>query len=102
MSRRTWSADEKLAVILEMLKGQETVTALCARHGVALSQVYRWRDAFLERGQLGLKDQRNPKHRDPIQEEVRQLRELAGSQALIIDAQKKLAGMPEFRQNGGW
>lgn len=102
MSRRTWSADEKLAVVLAMLQGQETVTALCARHGVALSQVYRWRDAFLERGKLGLKDQRNPKHRDPVHEELRRLRELAGAQALIIDAQKKLVGVPVFGADGRW
>jgi len=66
-------------VVLEMLKGQESVTSLCHRHGVAMSQAYRWRDAFLERGKLGLKDERNPKHRDPVKEELRALRELAGS-----------------------
>lgn len=100
--RRTWKVEEKLAVVLEVLKGQESVSSICHRHGVAMAQVYRWRDTFIERGKLGLKDQRNPKYRDPVQEEMRHLRELAGSQALIIDAQKKLAGMPEFRKNGGW
>ena len=99
--RRTWKLEEKLAVVLELLKGEESVTSLCHRHGVAMAQAYRWRDAFIERGKLGLKDQRNPKHRDPVQEENRRLRELAGSQALVIDAQKKLAGMPVFGQNGG-
>ena len=29
-----------------MLKGQESVASLCHRHGVAMSQAYRWRDAF--------------------------------------------------------
>src|SRR3989338_2405680 len=101
-SRRTWKPDEKLAVVLEMLQGQEPVAALCHRQGVAMAQVYRWRDAFLERGKLGLKDQRNPKHRGPVQEELRRLRELAGAQALIIDAQKKLAGMPAFGPSGNW
>ena len=100
--RRTWKLEEKLAVVLELLKGEESVTSLCHRHGVAMAQAYRWRDAFIERGKMGLKDQRNPKHRDPVQEENRRLRELAGSQALIIDAQKKLAGMPMVGQNGGW
>ena len=99
--RRTWKVEENLAVVLELLKGEESVTSLCHRQGVAMAQAYRWRDAFIERGKLGLKDQRNPKHRDPVQEENRRLRELAGSQALIIDAQKKLAGMPVFGQNGG-
>ena len=49
---------------------------------------------------MGLRDQRNPKHRDPVKEELRALRELAGSQALIIEAQKKLAGLPGFGSNG--
>ena len=102
MKRRMWTAEEKLAVVLEVLKGQESVASLCHRHGVAMAQAYRWRDAFIERGKMGLKDQRNPKHRDPVQEENRRLRELAGSQALIIDAQKKLAGMPMVGQNGTW
>ena len=52
MSRRTWTLEEKLSVVLEMLKGQESVTSLCHRHGVAMSQVYRWRDAALQRGKI--------------------------------------------------
>ena len=100
MSRRSWTVEEKLSIVLEMVKGQESITSLCHRHGVAMSQVYRWRDAFLERGKLGLRDQRNPKHRDSVKEELRALRELAGSQALTIDAQKKLAGLPGFGTNG--
>ena len=57
MSRRTWAVEEKLSIVLEMLKGQESITSLCHRHGVAMSQAYRWRDAFLERGKFGLRDQ---------------------------------------------
>ena len=94
MARRTWTVEEKLSMVLEMVKGQESITSLCHRHGVAMSQAYRWRDAFLERGKLGLRDQRNPKHRDPVKEELRALRELAGSQALIIEAQKNSRGYP--------
>ena len=88
MARHTWTVEEKLSIVLEMVKGQESVTSLCHRHGVAMSQAYRWRDAFLERGKVGLRDQRNPKHCDPVKEELRALRELAGSQARSIDAQK--------------
>ena len=52
MSRRTWTVEEKLSMVLEMVKGHEAITSLCHRHGVAMSQAYRWRDAFLERGML--------------------------------------------------
>ena len=84
MGRRMWTQEQKLAVVLEMLKGSESITTICQRHSVAMNQAYRWRDAFLEGG-------RNPQHRDPVREENRKLKEMVGSQALIIEAQKKLA-----------
>ena len=40
MSRRTWTVEEKLSMVLEMVKGQESITSLCHRHGVAMSQAY--------------------------------------------------------------
>ena len=93
MGRRIWTHEQKLAVVLEMVKGDEPITAICHRHSVAMSQAYRWRDAFLAGGRKGLQDRRHPQHRDPVREENRQLKELVGSQALVIEAQKKLAGM---------
>ena len=38
MSRRMWTVEEKLSMVLEMVKGQESITSLCHRHGVAMSQ----------------------------------------------------------------
>jgi len=40
-----------------------------------------------------LVDKRTRRGRDPVLDENRQLKELAGQQALIIEAQKKLAGI---------
>ena len=102
MARRIWSWEQKLAIVREMLQGMEPVTAVCQRHQVALSQAYRWRDAFLASGQQGLQDRRAPQHRDPLREENRRLKELVGTQALIIDAQKKLAGLCPEAGNGSW
>ena len=93
MGRRMWTQEQKLAVVLEMLKGSESISAICHRHSVAMNQAYRWRDAFLDGGRKVLRDKRNPQHRDPVREENRTLKELVGSQALIIESQKKLAGM---------
>ena len=102
MTRRVWSLAQKLTVVLELVKGAEPVTAICQRHRVALSQAYRWRDAFLTAGQQGLQDRRAPQHREPLREENRQLKELVGTQALIIDAQKKLTGLSPVGGNGRW
>lgn len=102
MGRRVWTFEQKLGVVLEIVKGSEPVTAICHRHQVAMSQAYRWRDAFLKGGRDGLQDRRHPQHRDPVREENRKLKELVGSQALIIDAQKKLAGLCAEDGSGTW
>ena len=102
MTRRVWSLEHKLTIVLELLKGVEPVTAICQRHQVALSQAYRWRDLFLAAGQQGLQDRRAPQHREPLREENRQLKELVGTQALLIDAQKKLTGLSPVGGNGTW
>jgi transposase-like protein len=82
--------DEKLSLILQVLRGSKTVADVCREQGVAPNQFYRWRDAFLEAGKQGLADKRRPQNRDPLQEENRRLKRLLAEQILINDAQKKL------------
>ena len=94
MNRKLWSNEEKVAIILEILRGDESAAAICTRHGVSATQAYRWLDRFLEGGCNALRDKRTRKGRDPLLDENRQLKELAGQQALIIEAQKKLVGIP--------
>jgi len=93
MNRRIWSNEEKATIVLEMIKGQESMAAICARHGVSATQAYRWQEQFLAGGRSALADKRTKGGRDPVTDENRRLKELAGQQALIIEAQKKLAGI---------
>ena len=93
MNRKLWSNEEKVAIILEILGSDEPAAAICTRHGVSATQAYRWLDRFLEGGRKALTDKRTKRGRDPVLDENRQLKELAGQQALIIEAQKKLAGI---------
>lgn len=92
MNRKVWSLEEKLSVVLELLKGESSITETCQCHQVTTTQAYRWRDMFLEGGKKALGDGRTKKGRDPTVEENRRLKELVGSQALIIEAQKKHLG----------
>lgn len=92
MNRKNWTAEEKLHPVLAMLKGAETVTEVCHRHQVSATQAYRWRDQFLESGKKALSDGRTKQGRDAVVEENRKLKGLVGSQALIIEAQKKYLG----------
>lgn len=101
MNRR-WKEEEKLALVLAMLKGAEPIAALCARYGISATQAYKWRDEFLAAGKAGLRDKRKRSNRDPLVEENRQLKQLLGEQALVIDAQKKLAGLLGPDRGGNW
>lgn len=92
MGRKIWTLEEKLSIVLAMLKGDTPVTEICHRHQVSANQVYRWRDQFLEGAKEALHDGRKKKAHDSLVDENRRLKELIGSQSLIIDAQKKLLG----------
>ena len=76
-----------------MIKGEESIAAICTRHGVSATQAYRWQEQFLAGGRAALTDRRQRGSHDPIVDENRRLKELAGQQALTIEAQKKLAGI---------
>jgi len=93
MRRKLWSNEEKVTIILEIVRGNESAAAVCARHGVSATQAYRWLDRFLEGGRRAITDKRTRRGWDPLLDENRRLKELAGQQALIIEAQKKLAGI---------
>jgi transposase len=70
-TRRQFSAEEKIRIVLEGLRGEIPISELARREGIAPSVYYRWSKAFLEAGKNGLtKDT----HRDATTEEVRQLK----------------------------
>jgi transposase-like protein len=97
MNRKIWSNEEKATIVLGMIKGEEAVAAICARHGVSATQAYRWQEQFLAGGRAALADKRTRGGRDLVADENHRLKELAGQQALIIETQKKLAGISPRR-----
>jgi len=53
-TRRKFSADEKIRIVLEGLRGEVSISELCRREGIAASVYYKWSKAFLEAGKNGL------------------------------------------------
>ena len=53
-TRQTYSAEEKIRVVLEGLRGEESIAALCRREGIAESLYYSWSKEFLEAGKKRL------------------------------------------------
>ena len=47
-TRRHFSAGEKNKIVLEGLRGEESISELCRREGIALSMYYGWSKELLE------------------------------------------------------
>gem|GEM_PF-961641 len=52
--RQTYSAKEKIRIVLVGLRGEESIAVLCRREGIAESLYYSWSKAFLEAGKRRL------------------------------------------------
>ena len=53
-TRRRFSAEEKVRIVLDGLRGEQSVAELCRREGLAPNLYYRWSKEFLEAGKKRL------------------------------------------------
>ena len=53
-TRKQYSAEEKIRIVLEGLRGEESIAGLCRREGIAESLYYSWSKEFLEAGKKRL------------------------------------------------
>ena len=69
--RRQYSAEEKIRIVLEGLRGEESIAELCRREGINTNIYYRWSKEFLEAGKKRLA---GDTAREATSDEVRNLR----------------------------
>ena len=53
-TRKKYSSDEKVPIVLEGLRGEESIATLCRREGIPSNLYYRWSKEFLEAGKKRL------------------------------------------------
>jgi transposase len=53
-TRRQYSVEEKICIVLEGLRGEENISELCSREEIAASMYYDWSKEFLEEGKRRL------------------------------------------------
>src|SRR5688572_31946192 len=53
-TRRQFSSEEKIRIVLEGLRGEASIAELCRREGIAASMYYGWSKEFLEAGKKRL------------------------------------------------
>jgi len=86
-TRRQHNAEEKIRIVLEGLRGEETIAELCRREGIAQSLYYKWSKEFLEAGDT--KRQASSDDVDKLREENVQLKQLVAELALKNRVLKK-------------
>ena len=53
-TRKRYSAEEKIRIVLEGLRGEDSIAELCRREGINANVYYRWSKEFLEAGKKRL------------------------------------------------
>ncbi len=85
-TRRRFSAEEKIRIVLEGLRGEDSIAELCRREGIAQSLYYSWSKEFLEAGKKRLAgDTAREATSDEVKAlraEARQLKELLAEQMM--------------------
>jgi transposase len=92
-TRKRHSAEEKIRIVLDGLRGEDSIAELCRREGIAQSLYYSWSKEFLEAGKKRLAGDtaREASSGDvkDLRREARALKEVVAEQALEIRLLKK-------------
>ena len=92
-TRKRHSAEEKIRIVLDGLRGEDSIAELCRREGIAQSLYYSWSKEFLEAGKKRLagdtaREASSGEVKD-LRREARALKEVVAEQALEIRLLKK-------------
>ena len=92
-TRKQYSAEEKIRIVLDGLKGEDSIAELCRREGIAQSLYYSWSKEFLEAGKKRLAgDTARAATATEVQDlrrESHDLKEVVAEQALELRLLKK-------------
>jgi len=80
-TRRRFSAEDKIRIVLDGLRGEDSIAELCRREGIVQNLYYRWSKEFLEAGKKRLA---GDTVREASSDEVKDLRRQAGALKEVV------------------
>ena len=97
-THRKFTSEEKIRIVLQGLKGEDSIAEICRREGIAPSMYYKWSKGFLEAGKRQLNgDTKREATSDDVSElrqENEQLKQLVAELSLSNRILKKsLSGL---------
>ncbi len=93
VTRTQYSAEEKIRIVLDGLRGEDSIAEFCRREAIADSLYYTWSKEFLEAGKRRLAGDTvraaNSGEVKDLRREARALKEVVAEQALELRLLKK-------------
>ena len=90
---KRYTAEEKIRIVMEGIRGEEPVSAICRREGIHSNLYYRWLKDFMEAGKSRLKGEETRGATrgevEDLQRENQRLRELVADLSLEVMVLKK-------------
>mgnify|MGYP001419567837 FL=1 len=80
-TRKQYNAEDKIRIVVEGLRGEQTIAELCRKEGLNQSLYYKWSKEFLEAGKSRLAG--NTK-READSTEVKEMREELDQLKLLV------------------
>ena len=92
-TRKHYSAEEKIRIVLDGVRGEASIAELCRREGIAQSLYYKWSKDFMEAGKQRLAGdivrQANTSDVTALRRDARDLKEVVAEQTLELRLLKK-------------
>ena len=89
MTRRRWTPEEKIRIVLESLNTNIGMAELCRKYAVTPTLFYRWKEKFIDGGKHALSGSRRNGGGEEFQAENQRLKQLIGELTIANDAFKK-------------
>jgi transposase len=87
--RSRWTAEQKIAIVMESLNTNISLAELCRKHTVTPNAFYGWKEKFLEAGKLALAGSMKNGAGGELEAENENLKKLIGELTIANDCLKK-------------
>src|SRR5262249_31678847 len=82
---RSWTAEQKLAIVLAGLRGDRSVKEVCREHQISDTLFYAWRDKLLEGGKAALAGKEDRQGEQELRRKVAQLERALGRKTYELE-----------------
>ena len=87
---RSWTAKQKLEIVLAGLKGDRSVRDVCREHGISETLYYGWRDKILEAGREALAGKEERTGERELRRKIGELERALGRKTYELELAGKL------------